>query len=100
MNPSDFFAKFRGVVVVRGVTHNLRISPVAIFVDPDPFQGVVDYILKFRERSFLIGTWGGGAGGIPRFWRSENLPPLGIGALKTCPPQSLCTEILPPFDMT
>ncbi len=47
-------------------------------------KGVV-IITRYRE-----------GGGIPRFGRTENLPTLGIGVLKTCPPRSPCTEILPP----
>ncbi len=39
-----------------------------------------------------------GGGGILRFRRTEILPPpLGAGALKSCPPpRGPCTEILPP----
>ena len=36
--------------------------------------------------------------GIPRFRRTEILPPLSVGALKTCPPLKSVHQNLPPLD--
>ncbi len=53
------------------------------------------------QRLKLIREWSlftaGGAGGIPKIARTQNVPPLNNRALHFCPPPpNLCTEILPP----
>ena len=54
------------------------------------------YQVSLKEHSLFTATEGGG---ILGFWCTEILSPLvGVGALKVCPPKSLCTEILTPLD--